>query len=167
MKIELFNKLMLPLKRSISIMVAKALIKVVKDTEGKIQLVQVDLGNNQITSNVERLQPYGFTSNPKNGAQAVVLSLAGNRDHQVVIVADDSRFRPSVSEGDSLQYNDKGVKAHCKGDFYDIKKSRELVENDGLVTGLSVDPATGIPFSLLPGPNTKGKNVSLVVRGEL
>jgi len=37
---------------------------------------------------------------------------------------------------------------------------------DGLVTGKSINPFTGTPYALLPGPNANGKNTSLKVRAE-
>jgi len=167
MILEQFSRLLSPLKSAISMLVSKAQVTMVTDGNNKIQRVQLDLGNNQIGVNVERVQNFGFSSNPKIGAETMVLSLNGNRDHMVAITVDDSRFRPSVSEGDSIQYNSTGVKVHCLGLTINFSGTRELTSLDGLVTGLSVDPGTGIPYHLLPGPSPTGRNVSDIVRGEL
>ena len=103
MKLENFNRLMNPTKNSIAMLVSKALITLVIDENNKIQRVQLDLGNDQIGVNIERVQNFGFSSNPKVGAQVIALSLNGNRDHMVAIVVDNSRFRPNVSKGDSIK----------------------------------------------------------------
>lgn len=44
--------------------------------------------------------------------------------------------------------------------------SKTTIVFDGLVTGKSINPFTGTPYSQLPGVNANGKNTSLKVRAE-
>lgn len=94
-----------PIKTKLILMVAKALITYVKDSES-IQLVQIDMGNDEMIDSVERVQNFGFTSFPISGAKAVVLCIGGEREHPIVIVADDNGDnRPTLIEGESAVYN--------------------------------------------------------------
>ena len=159
----------MPIKRSLSILISKALITAITDEDNKIQIVQIDLGNDQATSDVERIQNFGFTSHPKIGAQAIVLSIGGNRDHQIVIVTDDSRFRPSVSEGDVAMYNSDGLLIELKKDeiLMGDGKQTELTPLDGVVTGQTIDSLTGLPLGSLPGGNDLGTANSQKLKLEL
>lgn len=169
MQLEMLNRLLMPIKRSLSILIAKALLTAITDGDKEIQIVQVDLGNDQATSDVERVQNFGFTSHPKEGAQAIVLSIGGNRDHQIVIVVDDSRFRPSVAEGDAAMYNSDGLLIELKkkeilmGDG----KQTTLTPLDGVVTGQTIDSLTGIPLGSFPGGNSLGTANSQKLKLEL
>lgn len=94
-----------PLKNKIILMITKAIITYVKDSE-LIQLVQIDMGNDEKIDSVERVQNFGFTSFPTSGAKAVVLFVSGEREHPIVVVADDNGDnRPSLVEGESSVYN--------------------------------------------------------------
>jgi phage gp45-like len=93
------------LKAKLVLLVSKAVINLVTDSES-IQLVQVDLGNDEVIDSVERIQNFGFTSHPKSGAKAIVLCVSGEREHPIVIVADDNGDkRPELSSGEAAVYN--------------------------------------------------------------
>jgi len=168
MLLEMVNKLMMPIKRGISVMIAKALITSVTDGNKTIQLVQVDLGNNQAASDIERVQNFGFSSHPKNLAQAIVLALAGNRDHMVVIAVDDSNFRPGVAKGDSVVYNSDDMRIELKGEEILLGKGEQtLVPLDGVMTGQAIDSLLGVPMGSLPGGNDLGTANSQKLKVEL
>lgn len=95
-------------------MVAKALVKAIVDSED-LQLMKLSL-NGETHSEVERIQPYGLTSIPPEGAQAVVLFLGGNRDNPVVIAADDGRVRVKVEPGEVAMYSEHGNRIVLKAD---------------------------------------------------
>lgn len=81
------------------------------DDDKKMQQLQVRLLSNETKDKVEHFQPYGFTSVPKVGAEHVTVFLGGGRDHGIVLVADDRRYRlRSLKSGDVALYTDEGTK---------------------------------------------------------
>jgi len=164
MRIEDFNRMLNPIRNSIKILASKAVVtKVQTDVQGERQQVQVDLGNDQLIDGVERIQPYGLSSNlddadTVNGPETVVISLAGNRDHPVILQADDGRYRVLVSKGDVALYNKAGMVIELKGEQILVGQGLQtaLTPLDGVVTGQTIDTLTGIPLGALPGGNDLG-----------
>lgn len=103
---ELF-KALAPLARRIRLMTARAVLTLINDAT-KMQGVQVKLLDGEVCNNVDRMQQYGFTSVPLPGAEGVYLALGGSRDHGVVIVADDRRYRiKGLQGGEVAIYTDE------------------------------------------------------------
>lgn len=103
---ELFRALA-PLARRIRLMAGRAVLTLIDDAT-KMQGVQVKLLDGEVCNNVDRLQQYGFTSVPLPGAEGVYLALGGSRDHGVVIVADDRRYRiKGLQGGEVAIYTDE------------------------------------------------------------
>jgi phage baseplate assembly protein V len=160
-------RLVTPLKRTISLLISKALItRTQNDTPNQTQLLQADLGNKQVYDNLERVQPFGLASNPVEGAQAIVLALAGNRDHAVIIQVDDSRYRVQVTNGNVALYNKNGMCIYLKDDEILLSKGlgNTLVPLDGVITGQAIDTFTGMKLGLLPGGNASGTQNSLKLK---
>ena len=105
---HLLNDLMrivAPIKTRIKMMISRAIVNLVDDSKA-IQLVQISLLKDETKSGVERIQQFGFSSNPRKGAESVVVFVNGNRDHALVIAVDDSRYRiKNLPEGASVQYD--------------------------------------------------------------
>lgn len=59
----------------------------------KLQTLQLRLTAREVKDNVEHFESYGFTSCPKDGAEALVAFLGGDRSHGVALVVTDRRFR--------------------------------------------------------------------------
>lgn len=59
----------------------------------KLQTLQLRLTAREVKDNVEHFEPYGFTSNPKDGAEALVAFLGGDRSHGVAFMVTDRRVR--------------------------------------------------------------------------
>jgi phage baseplate assembly protein V len=98
------------LSRRVAMSATRGRVALVDDSK-KMQQVQVELLADETKDAVERFQPYGLTSNPKEGAEALVVFLAGGRDHGIVVVVDDRRFRLTKLEpGDVALYTDEGTK---------------------------------------------------------
>lgn len=103
---ELF-KAMAPLARRIRLMAGRAVLTLIDDAT-KMQGVQVKLLDGEVCNGVDRMQQYGFTSVPLPGAEGVYLALGGSRDHGVVIVADDRRYRiKGLQGGEVAIYTDE------------------------------------------------------------
>lgn len=76
----------------------------------KLQTLQVSLLNDEAKDELEYLEPYGFTSHPNPGAEALAAFIEGDRSHGVVLVAADRRFRPvNLAVGDVAIYNDHAM----------------------------------------------------------
>lgn len=107
-------RMMAPLHRRVRLMVSRAVVGLVNDTL-KLQGLQVSLLADEVRERAERLQQYGFTSHPHPGAEAVVVCVAGNRDHPLVIAVDDRRYRlRGLAQGEVALYTDEGDRIHLR-----------------------------------------------------
>lgn len=114
--IRAIHKLTAPLQRRIHNMVARGVITALKDSEG-LQLLQATLTSDEVMDGAERLQEYGFTSNPPLGSEIVALFLGGGRDHPVVLAVDNRAFRlTDLDSGDSAIYSLLGNFIKTKAD---------------------------------------------------
>lgn len=97
-----------PIRKRIMNMFSRGVVLEINDSAG-IQRVKASLYADEIQSKLERIQNYGFTSNPQKGSEAIVLFHSGNRDHGVVLAIDDRRFRvKNLQEGEVAFYSDEG-----------------------------------------------------------
>ena len=108
-----FEKRLRRLRQMLQTVVSRAVVLLVNDIP-KLQELQVSLYADETLDGVERFQQYGFASHPMPGAEAICLSLGGNRDHTVVIAVDDRRYRLHVAEGEVALYDDMGNYVHLK-----------------------------------------------------
>lgn len=75
----------------------------------KMQEVDLDLMHGEMKSGVEHWHPYGITTVPKAGAEALVVFPGGNRSHGIVIACADRRYRlTGLEEGDIALHDDSG-----------------------------------------------------------
>lgn len=83
------------------------------NSAGKSQVLQLDLLAGETKDRMEHLEPYGFTSAPKPGAEALAAFLDGDRSHGVVLVVADRRYRlQSLVAGEVAIFDDQGQKIH-------------------------------------------------------
>jgi phage baseplate assembly protein V len=112
--VNLVLKMVRPLQSAIHGMINRAVVELINDA-AKMQALQVSVLANETQADVERFQQYGFTSHPRKGAEAIALSLAGCREHTVIIAVDDRRYRlTGLAEGEVALYTDEGDKVHIK-----------------------------------------------------
>jgi len=103
-----------PMRRRINLMIGRALVHFVDDA-ASMQNVQIELFDGEVRDAADRLQNYGFTSVPLPGSEAAVACVGGNRDHPLVIVVDDRRYRlHGLQNGEVAIYTDEGDKIHLK-----------------------------------------------------
>ncbi len=92
------------LTRSLRLAVGRAVLTLVDDTL-KMQAVQLEGLPDEVLDGVERFQDYGVSSHPPEGAEAILLALGGQRQHSVVIAAEDRRHRPTgLQKGEVCLY---------------------------------------------------------------
>lgn len=73
----------------------------------KMQLLNLGLHAGETTDECEHFEPYGFTSRPKTGSEAIVLKVGADGGHPVAIVVGDRRFRVTgLAEGEVAIHND-------------------------------------------------------------
>lgn len=131
------------LRTRVGMMVARAVIKTVDDTT-KMQLVQASLLAGELRDKVEHFQPYGHTSVPFDGAEAVIIFAGGNREHGLCVVVDDRRYRLTGMEpGEVALYDDQGQVVRLKRDGIVIETEHKVtvtapqvvVDSDNIILG--------------------------------
>lgn len=123
------QKLIQPLRNRVMLMVARGVIKLVND-KGGLQTLQLGLLEDELRDQVERVQDYGFTSNPLPGAEAVTVFIGGNRDHGLTLKVDDRRYRlKGLKGGEVALYTDEGDFIHLKrGNNIEVKTKHLLAD---------------------------------------
>lgn len=103
-----FSKAIAPLARRVSNMLARGSVTL-SYAAGKLQTLQISLLSDEAKDTVEHFEPYGFTSNPKPGAEVLAAFLEGDRSHGIVIMAADRRYRiQNLLPGEVAIYDDHG-----------------------------------------------------------
>jgi phage baseplate assembly protein V len=90
-------------------MLAKAVTRKIVDTLGR-QTAQVEVTKGELIDDMERMQDYGFTSNPPvAGTDAIVAFLGGSREQGVIIRMENRQFRLKALEaGEVAMFDDLG-----------------------------------------------------------
>ena len=136
-----------PLVNRVANMVARAVLKLVDDSQG-LQVVQVEVLNGETREGVERIQNYGFSAVPPEGAEAVLVSVGGRRDHALVIAMEHRAYRIRNQEsGEVAIYDVNGstVVLKANGDI-EITAAGNVILNEG-----GTDVAK-VGSSLIAGP---------------
>lgn len=116
MTVRLMQKMLAPLNRAISNMALRATVVLV-NSASKMQSLQVKMRGDEAKENIEHFEPYGFTSKPHAGSEAITLFFNGDRSHGAAIVVADRRYRLAVLEGGEVAlHDDLGQKVHLKRD---------------------------------------------------
>ncbi|SMF48310.1 phage baseplate assembly protein V [Azospirillum oryzae] len=83
------------------------------DDAGGVQLLQVQLGKDEIRDRTPRLAEYGLTSVPPVGSEAIVIFVGGDRSMGVAIATGNEDARPKVlAAGEVAIYDDQGQMVH-------------------------------------------------------
>lgn len=153
--IRAVQKISGPMHRRIRLMVGRAIIRLVNDAT-KVQEAQVTLLEDETRAGVERFQEYGFTSVPLPGAEAVMVSVSGNRDHGVIIAVDDRRYRlKGLASGEVAIYTDEG-------DTIVLKRGRLIeVTTQTLKINASTKVEMVTPLLQVTGGDVKADTISL------
>lgn len=145
-------KMLGPIQRRVQLMVSRAVLTLIDD-ETTLQTVQAKLLGDEVLAGLEHFQQYGFTSVPLAGAEAVALSVGGNRSHTVVINVDDRRYRlTGLADGEVALYDDRGQRVHLTRTGAVINVIGDL---DAAVTGTTTldCPQTNITGNVYVGGN--------------
>jgi phage baseplate assembly protein V len=97
-----------PLASRVANVVARGVVHLVDDAQ-KLQLVQLGVLADETIDAGEHHQPYGFSSVPLPGAEAVAVFPGGDRGHPLVLAVSDRRHRPTGGQaGEVVLYTDEG-----------------------------------------------------------
>jgi len=107
MAMRLIEKMLAPIRRKLSLMVTRGVVKLIKDTGG-LQTLQLTALADETLDGVERIQQYGFTAHPHPESDCLILNVGANRSHPIVIAVDDRRYRLKLSPGEVALYDDQG-----------------------------------------------------------
>jgi phage baseplate assembly protein V len=116
MNLNDFYRLTSTLRNKIFMMLARGIVKAVKNDEGTQKLQIVCLADETL-GNVERLQEYGFETFPDTDAEVFAAFVNGNRETGVVLVTHDRRYRPkTLVKGEVMVYTKFSNHVHLKAD---------------------------------------------------
>ncbi len=111
---RIIDKALQPLRRKLRLIATRGVVKLV-DPARLLQELQVAAVGEELLDAIEHWEPYGYTSNPQPGAEALLLSLGGDRDHAVAVSVADRRFRlKGLQSGEVALYTDEGDVIHFK-----------------------------------------------------
>lgn len=120
-------------------MIVRGIVTLVDDAR-KLQSLQVETLEGELSDEAERFQQYGFSSVPFEEAEAIVLFPAGTRSHAVVIAVDDRRHRPTGLEpGESVLYDDQGQFIRIFRDRIEINSPLKVVVNSPTIEATGED----------------------------
>ncbi|WP_300913003.1 phage baseplate assembly protein V, partial [Turicimonas muris] len=110
------------------------------DGKTKMREVQCEFLAGEIRSELEHVEPYGFTSEPKTdgSAESFAAFFDGNRSNGVVLCIADRRYRiTNMQAGEVAIYDDQGQKVYLKRDEILIETPKNLTATVGGKTVLT------------------------------
>lgn len=109
---RVIDKALQPIWRKLRILATRGIVKLV-DSTTLLQELQVAAVGGEVLDNIEHWEAYGFTSRPHPGAEALLISLGGDRDHTVAVNVADRRFRlRGLATGEVAISTDEGDVIH-------------------------------------------------------
>lgn len=73
-----------------------------------MRTIQAETMAGDLRDDVEHFEPYGFTSEPKTGAEPLIVALDGDRDPIAICVADRRYRLTGLTSGEVALYDDQG-----------------------------------------------------------
>ena len=111
---RLISRLMSPMARAVGNMLARGTL-VLANAASKMQTLQVRILDGEAKDAVEHFEPYGYTSCPHPGAEALLQFPGGDRSHGVAFMVADRRYRlAGLAAGEVALYDDQGSKIVLK-----------------------------------------------------
>lgn len=158
------SKALDPLRRRVSMAIGRAVLSAAADDAKTAQTLQADFFKDETLDDLERFQNYGFTSVPKEGAEAIAVFPNGNRDHGVIIAVEDRRYRlKGLAGGEVAMYTDEGDKIHIKrgGTIEVVAATKLKVDAPAVELGAAASEAVikGNTFQALFNAHTHNGNL--------
>ena len=112
---------------------------------GSVQEMQVQMGGNEIRDKTPRIAEFGFSSNPPDGSDAVVVFFGGDRSQGIVIATGHQATRiKNLLPGESALYDSIGKKIYLSASGIVIEAGGQpvTISNASAVTITSSGPIT-------------------------
>lgn len=103
----------------------------------KMRTLQVLMLDRDLREPIEHFEPYGFTSEPHEGAEVLAVSLGGDREHTIAAIVTDRRYRPTdLKSGEIVIFDDLGRQVYLSRDGIRVegKDSPVTITTTGNVT---------------------------------
>lgn len=165
---QLVARMLAPLTKRLRLMVGRALVTAIADG-GKVQSAQVKLLDGEVRDAIEVLHQYGFTSVPHGQPEGLYFSVAGDRDHGVMICVADRQFRlKNLAPGEAALYDDLGQKVHLtrNGIVIDGAGLPITVQNTPFVT-VTADTKVSLVTPLVETSGNLHVGGNLVAEGDI
>lgn len=95
--------------------------------------VQVRVLDDEPLSNIERVEPYGFSYRPLPGCQAYLAFPGGDRSYGVALVIGDKQYQMDLRPGEVAIHDDQGNYAHIQRDgVIKVKASTKVLADTPL-----------------------------------
>lgn len=141
-------------------MLARGVVRTV-NAAGKLQILQLGLLAGETKDRLEHMEPYGFTSHPKRGAEAVAVFLDGDRGHGLVLVVADRRYRlAGLAAGEMAIHDDQGQKVH-------LTRAGIVVDGGGLPINVVNTPSVTIDSPLVTMTGNLKVDGNIVADGDI
>lgn len=122
----MFEEALAKIRRKISLSILRGALTGIKDD--KTSILQISALAKEIISDVEFFQPYGFASHPHPGAEVISLAVGGNKDHSIVICANDKRYKIPLNLGESAIFTSWGDKIVLKqGNIIEVTTKKFII----------------------------------------
>ncbi|OGC76298.1 hypothetical protein A2619_05785 [candidate division WWE3 bacterium RIFOXYD1_FULL_39_9] len=158
--IEPISRLLAPIKRQIYMLIGRAIVSYI-DNSKSTQLLQLRLLADEISSNVERFEEYGFTTYPLVNSEALASFVNGNRNHGIILCVHDRRYRPTdLASGEVAIYTHEDLSSpnhriHLKSGNEIETKCQDKVD---IIGGNKTETITGNKQVTITG--NQGKNAA-------
>jgi len=142
------------------------LLKDAVEIDGQM-FIQVEGLKDEIISDVEHRQQYGFRSRPPKGTRGILLAIGGDKSNATAILADSKEIEklPAWDPGEVRQFNDQGIRHRMAGvkHILDVPNGDQLVFEDSkmllTIGGTTFEfTSTGL---LVTGGDVKADTISL------
>lgn len=106
------------------------------DSSKKMQTVDVSILKDERKDGVEHWEPYGLTTVPLDGAEALIAFPSGERSHAIVVAIGDRRYRlTGLQGGEVVLYDHQGQVVKLGADGLTIESTKPvLVKSTETVT---------------------------------
>ncbi len=113
---EIISRMTSTMRKKIFLLVGRGELKAIDNSKNTAKC-QSEFLKDELVSDIDKIEDYGFSSNPESGAQIVAIFLDGNREQGMGIRFHDRRYRPTdLKPGEACMYHKSGSRVLMKAD---------------------------------------------------
>jgi phage baseplate assembly protein V len=103
MSLDVINKALKPLANKAKLMVGRCILSAAKASG--LLVMQISALEGETIEGAERIENYGLAGHPPGGAEGVMCSVGGSRDHVVIVAMEHRGVRPEIDDGEVKLYS--------------------------------------------------------------